>query len=147
MALKPCIECGTQISTQAKTCPRCGAKNSRINKFFAYIIIIGVVITVIASIFSSVNDNDKINNTSVDEYDALVTAHSFVEDKLKAPATAEFPTIKNTVIKKTENIWELSSYVDAQNSFGATIRTNWYVKMEYKLGNKTFYLIDINLWE
>ena len=27
MALKPCIECGHEISSEAKTCPNCGAKN------------------------------------------------------------------------------------------------------------------------
>lgn len=27
MALTPCIECGHEISTEAKTCPNCGAKN------------------------------------------------------------------------------------------------------------------------
>lgn len=27
MALKPCRECGQEVSTEAKTCPNCGVKH------------------------------------------------------------------------------------------------------------------------
>ena len=33
MALKPCRECGAKISTEAKSCPKCGAPKPILNKF------------------------------------------------------------------------------------------------------------------
>jgi len=61
----------------------------------------------------------------------------FVEGYLKAPSSAKWqnqfelgaaPT-KDKQGKKIKDVWEVWGYVDAQNSFGAMIRQNWYVKM------------------
>jgi len=49
----------------------------------------------------------------------------FVKDSLKAPSTAEFPNIRDIVITKKEFTYSISGYVDAQNSFGAMIRTRY----------------------
>lgn len=50
-----------------------------------------------------------------------------VEKELKAPTTAKHPDLENYKIKSLgENRFEVSSYVDAQNSFGAMIRTYYY---------------------
>jgi hypothetical protein len=44
MALAPCIECGHEISTKAKTCPNCGAKNTAYkSKAVRYLLIVAVL--------------------------------------------------------------------------------------------------------
>ena len=59
MALKPCKECGREISTEAKTCPHCGkssptgAKTSPLAIGCLAIIIVGVFANVISSLSSS----------------------------------------------------------------------------------------------
>ena len=50
MALKPCKECGNQISDKAKTCPNCGAKQPKKMGVFAWIAVIFVVLLVIGAI-------------------------------------------------------------------------------------------------
>ena len=65
-----------------------------------------------------------------------------VLNSLKAPSTAKFPgdffsPYLDWEIVKYENIIIVSSYVDAQNSFGATVRTNFTVKYDISDGNWT----------
>ena len=65
-----------------------------------------------------------------------------VLNSLKAPSTAKFPgTIldqyENWSIVKDENNIIVSSYVDAENSFGATPRTNFSVTYDISDGNWT----------
>lgn len=49
-----------------------------------------------------------------------------VEQGLKAPATAEFPTYSNVASREVGNTIQFpSTYVDSQNSYGAQIRTNF----------------------
>lgn len=49
-----------------------------------------------------------------------------VVEKLVAPATASFPSQSKFAIEKTGNCrFSVSGYVDAQNSFGALIRSKF----------------------
>ena len=50
----------------------------------------------------------------------------FVAQQLKAPSTAEFPSDHDIAIRPTGTCtFEIDGYVDAQNSFGATLRTRY----------------------
>lgn len=61
-----------------------------------------------------------------------VLAQEVVLEHLKSPSTAKFPTYNNNDIEYlySGNTYTVFGYVDAQNSFGATIRTNFCVVME-----------------
>ena len=57
MALKPCRECGTAISSRAKVCPHCGLKRPHdlaiqhgLNSFAAACFKLGLVLTVVGVI-------------------------------------------------------------------------------------------------
>lgn len=73
-----------------------------------------------------------------DEMNARIYAKHFVGKTLKAPTTAKWQDAGDFAVapakdkkgKPIKDIWEVSGYVDAQNSFGAMIRTEWYVKMK-----------------
>lgn len=62
---------------------------------------------------------------------AFVQCQSFVKDRLKSPATADFPTLNFQAFPRGENIYAIRSYVDSQNTFGATIRTNFFCEVEW----------------
>lgn len=49
---------------------------------------------------------------------------------LKAPATAKFPTFEEMVVNGSDGRYNVSGFVDSQNSYGATIRTNYTYNVE-----------------
>jgi hypothetical protein len=51
-----------------------------------------------------------------------------VQDKLKAPSTAEF---SNESVSGSGNSWNVSGSVDSQNSFGAKIRSSYTCSIAY----------------
>lgn len=56
---------------------------------------------------------------------ASVCAKTYIEESLKAPSTAKFPWSGGNVVPLGKNKYTVENYVDAQNSFGAMIRTNY----------------------
>jgi hypothetical protein len=73
-----------------------------------------------------------------DEVGAYVICEEFVKDRLKAPATAEFPWITDSRITASSNgQFRVISYVDAQNSFGGQIRTHYDCTVQYASGRWT----------
>lgn len=69
--------------------------------------------------FTSDDDDD-------DFWFAVTSAQNLVKAELKAPSTAKFPWSDDEyTVKKNGRDWKVSGYVDAQNSFGASIRTYW----------------------
>lgn len=61
-------------------------------------------------------------------------AKRWVEQVIKAPSTAEYPgswldPYDGWSIAQNKSIYEISSYVDSQNSFGAMIRSKYYMKI------------------
>lgn len=59
-----------------------------------------------------------------DKDEAKNRALFIVKGMLKAPSTAKF---SDPIVTKTANVFEVSGYVDSQNSFGAMLRTTFTV--------------------
>lgn len=79
--------------------------------------------------------------------EASVMAEQFVRKSLKAPSTADFPWYNPDHVKyRGDNTWVVHSYVDAQNSFGAKLRT-WYICELKYMGNKEWKCISLALNE
>ena len=49
---------------------------------------------------------------------------------LKAPATAKFPTFEEMVVNGSNGHYNVSGFVDSQNSYGASIRSNYTYNVE-----------------
>lgn len=75
-----------------------------------------------------------------DRYDAITIAEKIVKGELKAPSTAEFCSNSEYTVSCVGNTWTVKGYVDAQNSFGATLRSNFTVKFTFSSSNK--YTVD-----
>ena len=58
-----------------------------------------------------------------------VQAQEFVKRALKAPSTAEFPWEPVRAGTDGTGLYQVESYVDSQNSFGAMVRSEWMVNM------------------
>jgi hypothetical protein len=63
-------------------------------------------------------------------------AREFVKDRLKAPATASFSHCPGDAWREKGGDWEIRGYVDAQNTFGAKLRTSYFVRLHWVIGNK-----------
>lgn len=64
------------------------------------------------------------------QIEAYNVATKFVADRLKAPSTADFPSaIGANVLPFAECSFEIGGYLDAQNGFGAMIRTHYTAKV------------------
>lgn len=77
--------------------------------------------------------------TTAMRFDLIDYAEEVVKSKLKSPATAEFPFLdwSYSLDTTTTNRIYVYSYVDAQNIFGAIIRDEFAIKIEYD-GDETF---------
>lgn len=61
-------------------------------------------------------------------YQAEREAQKYVKAALKAPSTANFPSAKVT-IEPASNTRLITGFVDAQNGFGAMIRSGYSVRL------------------
>lgn len=84
-------------------------------------------VAVLLVIGAATNDNDDTGSPDGDGYDAHAMCAEFTRDRLKAPSTADFPEYndRGVIIRHSGNAWTVTSYVDAENSFGGNIRTHF----------------------
>ena len=72
-----------------------------------------------------------------DGVEAFVASQNFVKERLKAPSTAKFPTYDQAEVVTNDNKrFKITSYVDAQNSLGATVRTRYVCIITHVNGNQ-----------
>jgi hypothetical protein len=79
---------------------------------------------------------------------AFVMSQNFVKQRLKAPSTANFPTVvDNGVVVRAipDCSFDVSAYVDAQNGFGAPIRNRYTAKMSYDRASKLWRATQLNI--
>ena len=62
-----------------------------------------------------------------------------VRKVLKAPSTAKFYGLRHYDMDKLHGILTVSSYVDAQNSFGAMNRSTFIIQYDTKDNGKVIY--------
>ena len=85
-------------------------------------------------------------DTDSGRIDAFVKSQTFMKRQLKAPSTASFPYITDSEVKVSHQgngKFLVKAYVDAQNSFGAQIRTHYLCELQDK-GDGTWSLISLN---
>lgn len=133
MALIKCKECGKEISSTIKNCPHCGYRiESDSDQVFNKIGQISKII--IISVFSMIflwafctGDNEKKGSSIAQKlYPLYSNVKQEVLKDLKSPSTATFAEFEEIKYKDNgDDTYIIQSYVDSQNSFGATIRTNF----------------------
>lgn len=97
--------------------------------------IVGGFIAIIFVISYISDDNSKTGES--DSILAYNYAKGFVSDRLKSPSTAEFPGTfekKNHITVLGNGQYQINSWVDSQNGFGAKIRSRWSCKIIFENG-------------
>ncbi|WP_204702944.1 peptidoglycan-binding domain-containing protein [Halanaerobacter jeridensis] len=90
---------------------------------------------------------EKDKYKTPDKSEAWARALIFMKRRLKAPSTAEFPwDYDRYVTYLGSNKFSINSYVDAENSFGAKIRTHFTMELKY-LGNGKWSIISLETSE
>lgn len=86
-----------------------------------------VVLIMGASMISSAGDDTPKVRDYGDHNSAIEACHQMTEDRLKSPATAEFPYYDDAGVTATQigDAWSVESFVDSENSFGANIRMSF----------------------
>jgi hypothetical protein len=77
--------------------------------------------------------------------DVLVKAQTCVENNLKAPSTADFGFPDEEMVSQlNDSTYYVTGFVDAQNSFGAMLRSNYECRVTY-LPDGTGYCDNIRI--
>ena len=100
---------------------------------FTLVVILAFVVFFFSNCGGSSNSSSSSTTSKQpDKFDAYVMSQLFVEDALKAPSTAKFPVYsEDMVVDGGDGSFIVSAYVDAQNGFGAMMRSNYVCIMQY----------------
>ncbi|MCK5026785.1 MAG: hypothetical protein KAS07_00035 [Candidatus Pacebacteria bacterium] len=71
----------------------------------------------------------------VDSSDAVAVAVQHVKAVLSSPHSADFPILDYVTEDLGDSTWEVTSYVDAQNAFGAEVRSWWTITVHHNGGD------------
>lgn len=80
---------------------------------------LGAGIVVLAILISSLSSNGS-DYDSNNEYEAIAQCEAAIEERLKSPSTASFDSSATG-----SGTWTVTGTVDAENSFGATVRSSF----------------------
>lgn len=92
---------------------------------------------------SAAIDSEKL---CADSRSAYSVSQKFAAKLLKAPSTAKFPEYREISVKYVGNcIHQVDAFVDAQNSFGAQIRTKYHAEVQNQKGSDNWKALDVTL--
>lgn len=76
---------------------------------------------------------------------AFAQTQDHVRRRLRAPSTAKFPWSDYHVTAYRDCTYEVLAHVDAQNGFGAMVRTNYVARMKVDPNTDRWTLLELNL--
>lgn len=88
--------------------------------------------------YSNSSYNNNYSSKTDDELAIKMYVKDIVKEKLKSPSTANFPSYSTWNVSKSGNTYSVSSYVDAENGFGAEIRTYFSVDVTISDGMMSY---------
>ena len=92
----------------------------------AIVLVVLLICIVLTFAFFNIGSTPNYKTT------AYIMCQLQVQNSLKAPSTAKFPSsIEIDIHDLGNNTFDMNSYVDSQNSFGAMLRTQFYCKDQY----------------
>lgn len=107
----------------------------------------GIIVVLVAfAVWGALSGDPKDSVTNTDTHNwrsAYATARQFVRDSLKSPSTADFPMPDQSYVEDLGGgKYRVRAYVDAENAFGAKLRSDWMV-VEHWVGGGNYALDDI----
>lgn len=90
----------------------------------------------------------RCKDTEDARFYALFTSRSFIQKRLKSPNSASFPSRVSdpgvSVVHLSDCIFSVSAYADAQNSFGAEVRTPYQMTLTYLPKEESYQASEIS---
>lgn len=108
------------------------------HQLIAAVVTVSIMIWCAVKCTADTEPTRKSENTKMIE--SYVGAQSIVRGKLRAPSTAVFPSASeyiHHIVKTSPNTYEINSYVDSQNGFGATVRAYWTIQIHFENDHMT----------
>ena len=97
------------------------------------ITIISIIVVLALWIWNNLSSSSDSSSDSKEDKDITIwtCAQNVVKNHLKAPSTAKFPWSLDevSIIDLGNDQYNVSSYVDSQNGFGATVRSYFTVTL------------------
>ena len=86
----------------------------------------------------------RVEKPKHDKLDAFAMAQDFVESNLKCPRTAKWPWISysEVTVHLGSGKYQISSYLDAQNGFGALVRIHFICIVQH-VGGSNWRLVKL----
>lgn len=147
MKLKRCKSCGKEIAKNARVCPHCGHKYSRMSGYFAYTLIFIVVIFMIGYVVSNLsnskssksnlNSSLSINqlalkeNSEVGQFLNVYRANTEVHNPDGSYLILNFPSIKKYRTYQTNNNQSINNVIVIENVSDISVTRNFVRELAY----------------
>jgi hypothetical protein len=146
-----CSACGGAIAVDSPHCKHCKvvfgpAAAPKPPQRTAIILSLIVGAVVLAVFLYGGGGSNRRAPPVPDRTSAWVDCRSFVEQNLKAPASAVFPLSNApgiTIAHLSNGRWSVLGFVDAENSFGAMLRQDWGCQISYQGSQATLHQLRI----
>jgi uncharacterized membrane protein YvbJ len=157
-----CKNCGTNY--EGKICPNCGKSamsdtittnaleiakaKQRKGCAMVFAVIAGIILAIV--VITVINSNQPKKELSQREL-LIAASQMAVEKSLKSPSSAKFPPSDDKsyqiVQTKAKNVYNIEGYVDAQNSFGAAMRSRYIAKIEYFPDIEQYKALSVKIYD
>ena len=129
MALQKCDECGHDVSTQAKTCPSCGAKMPQHVTLIGAILVIGIIGTIAYSCTrAGIDDHAQLSPLEADQKFREVKAAAYINVLKKSLNDPESLQISQMYMDQQGGV--MCMEYRARNAFNALILKHMIVNGE-----------------
>lgn len=148
-----CASCKQPVDVNVKVCPHCGKKTKK-TSILAIGCLMFIGLWVLSAIVGIVSPNKKGTSTTTESQGSHATmagiqCQNYVKDRLHSPSTADFPFLGDQVTTTGNDSYVVRSYVDAQNGFGATVRSDYVCQIRFNGGEdadqRNWTLLDLTV--
>lgn len=109
-------------------------KDVKVLAIIGFAVTIGVMMSNGGSHRTGGSSGQRASSDSQAQAEVTVFCQNLVKQSLKAPKSADFPLVSDVKVGPDEQTYTVISYVDAENGFGATLRSHYVCKLEYNGG-------------